>query len=132
MRFTGMAQLHAALHGMPARLRDEAEPIVETAARRTYAAARSTYEAHVWKGNLLRGLRMLKTSSATAIRWEVYNSAPHAWMVENGTVQRQTSQGWDRGIGPPMHALIAPARRHRATMQTALADMLRREGFLIR
>lgn len=58
----------------------------------------------------------------------VKNTAPHAWMFENGTQARHTAIGANRGAMPPGHVFVPRIIRARRTLVEQFKALLLRLG----
>lgn len=126
----GLDDLRRALQRLPDDLTDEASRIVTDAAELAKAAIVQGYP--IRSGSLRNHVTLSHFSggrySAGAL---VKNTAPHAWIFENGTQARHTAIGADRGAMPPGHVFIPAAVRHRRGMYAQLRAMLERHGLQV-
>lgn len=130
--WSGVDELLEQLRDLPDHLAAEAGSIVQGAADNAMSAMAAAYAQHVVSGKLERSLK--KTEQAIGrygVAYQVKNTAPHAWMYENGTIARHNKKGANRGAAPPRHAFVPNAERSRAAMYQQLRAMLEREGFTV-
>lgn len=130
--WAGMSELMEALRQLPEHLVGDATPIVTGAADRTYDTVEADYRDSAITGALERGLKKeTKSIGPFGVAVVVRNTAPIAWMYENGTEARHTHAGVSRGAMPPKHIFISTAERNRTAMYEALKQMLVAWGFLV-
>ena len=138
--FEGMQEFREALRNLPMDLRNEGTVIVERAANN---AMRETFQAYpismgrkrrgrfIPGGQLRKGLRIAYESSPFGARAVVRNTAPHAFIFENGTEMRETAQGWKRGSARPGRIFVPIMIKHRRRMNSELIGLLRRAGLIV-
>lgn len=136
LKLEGFDELRAALRALPAELAGEAIAIVEKNAIDMMTEVRAVYRLHRRTGRLEGGVvvrRLSKSRFGAGI--EVRSTAPHAYIVENGTQARHTSLGANRGSmpdsAPPAHVFIPAAIRHRRTMREQLKALVERKGLIV-
>jgi hypothetical protein len=122
--FTGMADLIADLQRMGDAVEGEAANVVTATANATATQIRSEYP--VKTGNLRNGVVI---ESISKLHKKVKSTAPHAFIVERGTVERFLhSTGASRGKMPDDKPIFIPAAiRHRARMVDALTAIVKRQ-----
>jgi hypothetical protein len=130
LRFDGLAELRAALRELPSDLTSEASHIVEGAANSAAADIKPAYPVRT--GHLRDGLTVThfdqgKFSTGAIVK----NTAPHAFMFENGTQVRHTDIGANRGSMPPGHVFIPRVIRARRRMYEELKALLVRSGLQV-
>lgn len=129
---TGLAELIEALRQLPENLVIEATPIIMAAADATYSTVEADYRNSVLSGRLERGLKKeVRSIGRFGVSVTVRNTAPIAWMYENGTQARHTHAGRFRGVMPPKHLFVSTSERNRAAMYAELRTMLTAFGFLV-
>jgi hypothetical protein len=83
-------------------------------------------------GNLARGVKVKVVSAGQfGAAARVASTAPHAYFYEHGTVKRQTSKGWNRGISGAHPTLIPIAIRRRHEMYRRLAELLEQRNITV-
>lgn len=133
LKMQGLDELRRQLRSLPEDMTQEANVIVRAHADDAARAIVSGY-AEGPTGNLRRGVVTERGAGtgrlgASAI---VRSRAKHAWLFENGSGQRRTSTGANRGrmpAAPESQRFIPKAIRVRRRMVEALKDLLRRAGF---
>jgi hypothetical protein len=132
MIWQGLPQLIAELRNLPGHLGDEAADRIEDAVEHTASSLRQVYPIGD-TGKLRAGIRTQMSRSAFGASGTVVSASRHAHLWEFGTQDRETAKGWKRGKMPSEHrsglAVIAPRWRRR--MYQELAEILRREGFVV-
>jgi hypothetical protein len=136
LEFVGLDELMLGLVALPDQLVGEATAILRAAADGMMAEAAAAYPVRT--GNLRWGLKKTELSLGRyGVAYQVANTAPHAWIFENGTEARHVAVlppwpaanfGPDRGRMPPGHVFIPAAERHRAQMYRNLSAMVERES----
>lgn len=127
----GMEEFKAALRNLPANLQREGEVIVMAQAEEARRTIQLGYPEGP-TGNLKRGVSLERAASQFGAAAIVKARAKHAWIFENGTQNRRTSKGANRGRMPkasPSEAFIPKAIRARRRMVAALVDLVRKAGF---
>jgi len=127
-----------ALRNLPGELRDEARTIVHDTATEAADAMRAAYPDGP-RGRLKRGVKVaLREGDEFGAGATVKNTAPHAFIFENGTQARYVTTrplgraknfGSRRGAMPPGRVFIPIAIRRRRAMYDALIEVVRRAGF---
>jgi hypothetical protein len=136
--FDGLDQLFRDLQRLPGALRDEATTVIHDTATGAVEEMRAAYPEGP-RGRLKRGLKVaLRQEGDFGAAGVVTNTAPHAFIFEQGTQARYVSTlplgraknfGYRRGAMPPGRVFIPIAIRRRRAMYGALAEVVRREGF---
>jgi hypothetical protein len=132
--FEGLDELKEALRTLPAALAEDAASYVEASAHEAEQAIRQVYEAHEHTGNLAAHLSIATASSDYGASARIKNTAPHAWMFENGTQARHWAGGkgtgrmWGQTPQPPTHVFVRTLMKHRAQMYNRLRAVLERQG----
>ena len=145
--FEGLSKYREQLRKLPMDFRNEATRVVEGAARAAMAEAFQKYPVSQGRtrkgrfipgGQLRKGLKIKYEPSQFGARAVVINTAPHAWIFENGTEVRQTGKGANRGFTVPGGKPSGPGRvfvptmiQHRRRMNRALIDILVRAGLIV-
>jgi hypothetical protein len=135
--FDGLEELREELRNLPRELADEAGDIVTGNAEAAVAEVRQVYEQHVASGNLLKRLFISTSQSAFGAGALVRNSAPHAWIFENGSQARHWAAGkgtgamWGKTAQPPTHTFIRAMMRHRKQMYEQLKALLAQKGLQV-
>jgi hypothetical protein len=127
--FEGLNELRAELRNLPATLAQEASAIVDAAA----ADADAKYSGGLAErsGHLRAGVSRRATTSRFGAAVVVRNSARIAYIYDNGSKQRQTSRGYNRGQMPERSQtdrLVSIAIAARRQMYARLSDLLRSHG----
>jgi hypothetical protein len=127
-----------ALRQLPGELRDEARTIVHDTATHAADEMRAAYPEGP-RGRLKRGVKVaLHEGNEFGAGAAVKNTAPHAFIFEQGTQARYVSTlplgraknfGYRRGAMPPGRVFIPIAIRRRRAMYQALVEVVRRNGF---
>lgn len=127
--FPGLEELKAELRRLPEDLTGEAGHIVEGAANGAVVDIKQGYQAHSRSGNLVDHVFVSRFEGGKfSVGYIVKNTAPHAWIFENGTQARHTELGEFRGAMPPGRVFIPAAIRARRKMYDALKAMIARHG----
>ncbi len=128
--FEGLDELRDALRTLPADLTGEASHVVEAAANGAAASIKAGYPDRT--GDLRDHVFVDPFYAETpfASGYIVRNTAPLAWIFENGTQARQTAIGADRGSMPPGHVFIPIAAAKRRQMDVNLLDLVTRHGLI--
>lgn len=127
IKLEGFEEIRAWLRTLPEHLTDEAAGVV-------FKAADDAETSIAWKyqsDSMRRGLRTEKRKGRFGVTAVVKNVHPQALSYEYGTQMRYTKQGWRRGAMPAAHVFKPAAERERRDMFDNLADMMRREGFVV-
>ena len=140
LTFDGLDQLIQDLRQLPGHLRDEATTIIHATASGAVEEMRAAYPEGP-RGRLKRGLKTaFRQDSEFGSAGVVTNTAPHAFIFEQGTQARYVSTlplgrvknfGYRRGAMPPGRVFIPIAMRRRRDMYTALTEVVRRQGFQV-
>lgn len=128
----GLEELREALRSLPADLTREAEDIVVRHATQAEQDIQSNYPRHT--GNLKQGMRMEVEHATYGVSARVRSTAKHAFIFENGTVQRKTRNGANRGAMPAAssaQAFIPQVIRQRRAMTADLIALVERAGFQV-
>lgn len=134
VRFTGLEEFKAALSRLPQELSGEGQAIVYGAADEAAAEIIAKYPART--GNLRKGVKVTRSASAFATTAVVKNTAPHAFIFENGTEARHyfTDPGGVRkevGKMPPGHVFVPIVIRKRREMYEQLKALLVKAGLSV-
>jgi hypothetical protein len=125
-----IAELRDALTRLPNELHTEGASIVRDRTHEAEEAIRTGYPDRT--GNLRKGLKATVETPQFAAVGIVRNTAPHAYMFENGTQARHTSLGSNRGSMPPGKVFIPTMIRvRRAMFQNDLRGLLERAGLVV-
>ena len=128
--WSGLDELREALRRLPTDMADDAGDIVLGAAEAAKTEIVAAYPRRT--GNLKNHVYVRKSAAgpygAGAI---VTNTAPHAFIFENGTQARHTKIGANRGSMPPGHVFIPIVMRRRRTMYEQLKSLLVRHGLMV-
>jgi hypothetical protein len=136
--FEGLDQLRQELRSLPQDLAGEAGH--ETLAAANSAAATVKREYHVVSGALRDGVTVERAErdqfGAAAI---VRNTAPHAWLYDNGSQTRKWASGKSTGAmwggvsggSRPTHLFVSTMVRERRAMYQRLKAMLVRKGLSV-
>jgi hypothetical protein len=134
LRFDGLEELRAAFRNLPAELTGEAAHIIEGEANAAATEIKRGY--HVRTGHLRDHLTVTHFEkgrfSAGAI---VKNTAPHAWLYDNGSQARHWASGKSTGAmwgrTPPTHLFVRTMIKHRRVMWGKLKELLVRHGLVV-
>lgn len=130
LRFAGLEELKAALRRLPEELTGEATHIAIGEANGAAADMKRAYP--VVRGKLLNSLVVTHFEKGKFIGGAVLkNTAPHAWIFENGTQVRRDSRGRNRGAMPPGRVFIPRMIRARRQMYAQLKALLVRKGLSV-
>lgn len=133
MPIEGLTELQTFLRNMPENLRGKSFAIVKTTTEGAALDLKMAYPQRNYgsadkRGNLRKGVKTVypSTSIATGI---VKSTSPHAHLYEFGTQNRRTLTGANRGAMPPRPTAIPVFQRRRRSMNQALIEMVKAEGF---
>ena len=135
--FTGLDELREALRNLPADLAAEGAGYVTGAAQAAEAEIRGVYAEHVASGKLVARLSVETSTSQFGASARVKDTAPHAWIFENGSQARHWASGkgtgamWGKTAQPPTHVFVRTAQKHRRRMYDNDRAMLERHGLLV-
>jgi hypothetical protein len=135
--FIGLDELREALRTLPAELAAEGGADVTAAAQGAEAEIRQVYEAHRHTGHLAAGLFVQSTMNPFGALARIKNTAPHAWIFENGTQARHWKGGkstgamWGATAQPPTHTFVRATMKHRKQMYERLRALLERQGLQV-
>ena len=127
----GLDQLRQALRNLPESLTADAADIVVATAQQAKQDVQLDYPQGP-TGNLRRGVVMDTTRARVSVSARVRSRAPHAALFERGTVRRQTSRGYNRGVmpqAPESERMIPVAIRYRRKMTDALIALVESADF---
>lgn len=130
IQLDGFNAMYDWLRTLPRNLTNQAQVLVDSSARAAALEIAAAYPRR--SGNLARGVGVqwgARGKFVAASR--VVNTAPHAFMFEQGTVSRKTSQGWDRGVMPAGHLFVPIVIRHRADLMVQLEAMMEAEELVV-
>lgn len=130
-RFTieGLDELREELKRLPYGLVASAAGKVSARARSATERVRAGYPART--GDLRKRVSVsIKVDKASVVA-TVKNTAPHAWMFENGTQARHTAIGANRGAMPPGHVFVPAVIKRRREMYDRLRGMMRGHGLKV-
>jgi hypothetical protein len=133
VKLEGLEQFRAALRNLPQHLADEAAAVVLDAAGDAKGEVQSSYTEGP-TGNLRRGVTVKQEHGRFGVRATVRSRAQHAHLYEQGTGQRRTRTGANRGRMPqaPQEKRMIPiVIRHRKRMEAKLKDVVRKNGFQV-
>lgn len=131
LRMDGLKEFYGYLRQLPDELKGEADAIVRLQAEDAKRSIQQGYPEGP-TGNLKARVSVEHNSSKWGTNAIVRSRAPHAWMFENGTRERKTSRGFNRGRMPKAdeaEAFIPKAIRYRRRMIEALKTVLVKAGF---
>lgn len=127
LELEGLNELREALGRLPYVLAEKSRDRVTSAAQAAATRIRDGYPKRT--GNLRNGVKVtIQYSGGTGVLAIVKNSAPHAWMFENGTQVRHTKIGADRGSMPAGHVFVPNAQQERRAMYQDLKAIVASEG----
>jgi len=130
LRIDGLDAELDALTALPTTLRDQAAPLVRSAADEAEATIRAAYP--VVSGALRDGLRQETTETPAGIKIRLINDAPQAIWYEYGTVFRHTSLGYARGRMPAAKVFVPEVMRDRRALVDDLIPVVEAEGLKVR
>jgi hypothetical protein len=125
-------EFRRALQDLPQHLGDEAREIVHFAAE---GVGREILEAYPQTpdNDLKQGMRVVhKDDGPLHARSIVENTSHLSNWYENGTQERHTKLGRNRGRMPPAHVFVPRIIRARRRMEATLVEMVIREGLIVR
>jgi len=145
----GLEELKRALRRMPEELRGAAAEIVREAVVAAEEEIRAAYPVGSFgrhrtikrsgrrklidPGNLKRGLKVEEQVSRFGVGYILRNTAPHAWIFEQGTAARHylTRRGRTKVVGamPPGRVFVPRVIKHRRRMHARLRQLVRSRGF---
>lgn len=136
--WNGLVEAQAELRQFPATLTTEATAIVERTATEAVSEIKAAYPAVT--GTSLRDRTSVSRTSGNGlfqVAAVIKNTSPLASIFENGTQARHyitSKRGVIHLTGriPPLHVFIPRVIRARRVLQSRLATMLERHGFLVR
>jgi len=135
VKIVGGDALMAALKALPEQLAHEAGGIVAGHAELMKAKVAAEYSGHVFKGNLLKGLKTTRESFGLAVVATVQSTAPHAYMFENGTVMRHWTgprgTGKSTGRQRPANIFVPAKIRELKAMRQDLIVLVERAGLKV-
>lgn len=133
VQFTGLTELRMALRNLPEALKSEAGEVVIATSEQAQRDIQAAYPQGP-TGNLRGGVTRETNYSKFGASARVRSRAKHAWIFENGTQQRRTANGSNRGAMPEADRskrMIPIVIRHRRRMVEALKEIVRRAGFQV-
>lgn len=132
LQWDGLDEFKRELFGLPEDLGAEADRIVDATANAAAEEIRAGYGSHRVTGNLQDHVFVsrLDRGKVTAARI-VKNTAPHAFIFENGTQARHTDLGANRGAMPPGHVFVPVIVRRRRAMNEELKALLVSKGLTV-
>lgn len=126
--WSGMDELRAEFKKLPETAHGEALKLAEGAANGAAVDLRAAYPVGP-TGNLRKGVVVTHFSKGKLYAGAVVkNTAPHAWIFENGTQARHTDLGANRGAMPPGHVFIPIIIRARHRLVEQFKALLLRLG----
>lgn len=133
MPIDGLTSYLFELRNLPQALKAEAAGIVLDSAEAAASEIRANYpeasQTEHGTGNLRNGVKVKVIDAGQfGAAARVANTAPHAYIYENGTAARHTSRGYNRGAMPAKHVFIPIAIRHRKAMYRELIGLLETRG----
>jgi hypothetical protein len=130
VRWDGLEEYRELLRALPEALAQETAHLVEAAANGAALDIRRAYPVRTGKlRDRVTVTRLNKGKYGTGLI--VKNTAPHAWLFENGTQARHTALGANRGSMPPGHVFIPLAIKARRRLYGQVKDLLVRKGALV-
>jgi len=130
LRIDGLDDELDALTALPTTLRDQAAPLVRTAADQAEATIRAAYP--VVSGQLRDSLHQEVVETPAGIKVRLINDAPEAIWYEYGTVFRHTSLGYARGRMPAAKVFVPEVMRDRRALLEDLIPVVEAEGLKVR
>jgi len=130
LKWDGLDEFKADLEKLPEGLTTDSDPIVSSAANGAAADIRAGYPTRT--GNLKKNVFVSRLDKGKDFRgYIVKNTAPHAFIFENGTQARHTAIGANRGAMPPGHVFVPAVIRRRRQMYEQLKALLVRYGLVV-
>lgn len=120
MTLSGLTELVRKLDVLPDGLQDRASVVVREAAFDTANELKGALALGP-TGNLRRGVRVQKRDET---RYTVISAAPHAFINEEGTTDRKTRSGANRGKSPASKTVAKVASARRRQMNGELERVL--------
>jgi hypothetical protein len=133
IELVGLQAFKAALRNLPDELVQEGNDIVREASTRAASDVQNSYPEGP-TGNLRRGVTREEDHSSFGVSIVVKSRAKHAWIFENGTGQRTTRNGSNRGRMPAAsrdQRMIPVVIRYRRAMTEKLKALVRKAGFQV-
>jgi hypothetical protein len=133
LQWHGLTEFKTALRNLPDELTDDAGGIVMGTSESVQREVQGNYPTGP-TGNLKARVTSEREPSRFGASARVRSRAPHAFIFENGTGQRRTSNGANRGRMPEAPAsqqMIPVVIKHRRQMFERLKDLVRKAGFTI-
>lgn len=134
LTFDGLAELRRELKNLPQEMTGEARHEVEAAANGAASEIKRGYPAI--SGRLRDGVIVTHLDPGPfGAGAEVKNTAPHAWLYDNGSQARHwisgksTGRMW--GHTRPTHHFVRNAIKARKRMYERLKAMIARKGFVV-
>ena len=119
VQWTGLDSFEQELRVITSTLVDEANGIMRESVEAARADIAAAYPAK--SGNLRRGLIVRPKRGTVIAGYELLQTAPHGWIYEHGTKDRETTSGANRG-----HMTARPTfePRAQAYRRSAIADIV--------
>jgi hypothetical protein len=129
MRVDGLQEFRRALLDLPDKIAVEAREIVHEAAENTSREIREQYTSDELKSHMKV---THKDDGPLHARSTVENTSHLSNWFENGTEERHTKLGHNRGRMPPAHIFVPIAMRARRRMEAVLFELVERTGLVVR
>lgn len=123
LEWSGLSELRQALAALPADVRGQFKPVLDSAGQQIVSESVSAY-ATAGVPSLSDGMRVESSSDASDLSVRVSLTSPTAHLRELGTVDRYTSSGAYRGRQPARPVFIPIVERVRAQVGERLAAKL--------
>lgn len=121
-RFSGGEQFVLDLQAWRDRLRDEVRQSARDQANQIASVVADQYPYKT--GNLRSHVSVADESVGDTVTLRVRTLARHSHLVEKGTTQRRTRQGWNRGTMPAQPVFIPEAIAKRRAFVAAVSRIL--------
>ena len=126
VQWTGLDSFLDELRLMPANLVEEAQAIMRESAEAAKADIAGAYPSK--SGALRRGLKLTPARGILLAGVELRQTAPHGWIYEHGTRDRETTEGKNRGQMPGRAVFEPRAQAYRRTAISAVMFRLYAHG----
>lgn len=138
--WSGLDELKQALRELPAVLSADASTIIERRATESAETVRAAYLAHRDTGDLADHVTVKTVRTQFGTASTVKSSGKIAWLFDNGSQARHyvTAHGATHPTGamwgktPAPHTFVNTMSAGRREMYGELAELLRREGLVVR
>lgn len=126
VKWTGLDSFLQELQVLDAGLTAEADAIMTASVEAAKTAVAAAYP--VQSGTLQRGLVIRPARGTLLAGGELVQTAPHGWIYEKGTKERENKAGANRGRMPPRPTFDPIAQAHRRAAIDAVIERLYAHG----